>query len=170
LAQRINQALAQCDFSLCKGNIMAGNPELCLSRQAWSQRFARFVDAATPENLLASSIYFDLRVVWGPEEGCQQLRRELLRRVGDTSLFHRMLAESALRQKPPRAGLFRAFSVARKGAEKDTLDLTVQGLTPFGDAARLLALAHGVEAISTLERLRQLTQRCIIEADRKSDV
>ena len=164
LAQRINQALAQCDFSLCKGNIMAGNPELCLSRQEWSQRFARFVDAATTENLLASSIYFDLRVVWGPEEGCQQLRHELLQRVGDNSLFQRMLAENALRQKPPLGGLFRDFSVARKGAEKDTLDLKVQGLTPFVDGARLLALAHGVEAISTLERLRQLTQRGIIEA------
>ncbi len=164
LAQRINQALAQCDFSLCKGNIMASNPELCLSRQEWSQRFARFVDAATPENLLASSIYFDLRVVWGSEDGCRQLQQELLDLVGDNSLFQRMLAENALRQKPPLGGLFRDFSVARKGAEKDTLDLKVQGLTPFVDGARLLALAHGVEAISTLERLRQLTQRGIIEA------
>ncbi len=32
LAQQINQSLALCGFSLCKGNIMAGNPELCLSR------------------------------------------------------------------------------------------------------------------------------------------
>ena len=30
LAQEINQRLAQCGFTLCKGNIMAGNPELCL--------------------------------------------------------------------------------------------------------------------------------------------
>ena len=65
LAQRINQDLAQCGFSLCKGKIMAGNPELCLSRSEWARRFSAFIREATPENLLASSIYFDLRVVWG---------------------------------------------------------------------------------------------------------
>ncbi|MBW4968450.1 cyclic nucleotide-binding protein, partial [Pseudoalteromonas sp. CR1] len=37
LAQQINQSLALCGFSLCKGNIMAGNPELCLSRAEWAR-------------------------------------------------------------------------------------------------------------------------------------
>ncbi|UTW06341.1 putative nucleotidyltransferase substrate binding domain-containing protein [Pseudomonas benzenivorans] len=162
LAGEINQRLAQCGFTLCKGNIMAGNPELCLSRQEWLRRFNSFVDEATPENLLASSIYFDLRVVWGPDEGCEQLREQLLRRIADNSLFQRMMAENALRQRPP-VGRFRDFVVARKGAEKDTLDLKVQGLTPFVDGARLLALAHGIGSCNTLERLRELIARKVIE-------
>src|SRR5690606_13778031 len=29
IAREINQRLAQCGFTLCKGNIMAGHPELC---------------------------------------------------------------------------------------------------------------------------------------------
>lgn len=163
LAQEINQRLAQCGFTLCKGNIMAGNPELCLSRQEWSRRFSRFVQEATPENLLASSIYFDLRAVWGATEGCDHLREDLLQQVAGNSLFQRMLAENALRQRPP-VGMFRDFVVARSGAEKDTLDLKVQGLTPFVDGARLLALAHGVNACNTLERLRALIQQGVIEA------
>ncbi|MDP2747526.1 putative nucleotidyltransferase substrate binding domain-containing protein [Pseudomonas sp.] len=163
LAHEINLRLAQCDFTLCKGNIMAGNPELCLSRQEWSRRFSSFVQEATPENLLASSIYFDLRAVWGETEGCEQLRQGLLQQVAGNSLFQRMLAENALRQRPP-VGMFRDFVVARTGAEKDTLDLKVQGLTPFVDGARLLALAHGVDACNTLERLRALIQQGVIEA------
>ena len=163
LAQEINQRLAQCGFTLCKGNIMAGNPELCLSRQEWSRRFSSFVQEATPENLLASSIYFDLRAVWGATEGCDHLREGLLQQVAGNSLFQRMLAENALRQRPP-VGMFRDFVVARSGAEKDTLDLKVQGLTPFVDGARLLALAHGVNACNTLERLRALIQQGVIEA------
>ena len=163
LAAEINQRLAQCGFTLCKGNIMAGNPELCLSRQEWSRRFAGFIHEATPENLLGSSIYFDLRSVWGPTEGCEQLRGELLERVAGNSLFQRMLAENALRQRPP-VGRFRDFVVARSGADKDTLDLKVQGLTPFVDGARLLALANGVSAVGTLERLRALVSRGVIEA------
>jgi CBS domain-containing protein len=142
---------------------MAGNPELCLSRQEWSRRFAGFIHEATPENLLGSSIYFDLRSVWGPTEGCEHLRSELLERVAGNSLFQRMLAENALRQRPP-VGRFRDFVVARSGADKDTLDLKVQGLTPFVDGARLLALANGVGAVGTLERLRALISRGVIEA------
>ncbi|MDH4653445.1 MULTISPECIES: putative nucleotidyltransferase substrate binding domain-containing protein [unclassified Pseudomonas] len=163
LAERINQSLAQCGFELCKGGIMAGNPQLCLSRSEWSRRFASFVRDATPENLLGSSIYFDLRAVWGPTEGCAALQRELLVLVADNSLFQRMLADNALRQRPP-VGRFRDFVVARKGAEKDTLDLKVQGLTPFVDGARLLALAHGISACGTLERLRQLVEREVVDA------
>ncbi|GAA0290134.1 CBS domain-containing protein [Pseudomonas rhodesiae] len=162
LAQHINQSLALCGFSLCKGNIMAGNPELCLSRAEWARRFAAFIREATPENLLGSSIYFDLRVVWGDEQGCEVLRQGILDQVADNRLFQRMLAENALRQRPP-VGRFRDFVLTRKGGEKATLDLKVQGLTPFVDGARLLALANGIHANNTLERLRQLVVKEVIE-------
>ena len=162
LAQHINQSLALCGFSLCKGNIMAGNPELCLSRVEWARRFGAFIREATPENLLGSSIYFDLRVVWGEERGCEQLRQGILDQVADNRLFQRMLAENALLRRPP-VGRFREFVLTRKNGEKATLDLKVQGLTPFVDGARLLALANGIHANNTLERLRQLVDKAVIE-------
>jgi len=163
LAQYINQCLAQCGFTLCKGNVMAGNPDLCLSRSEWARRFAGFVREASPENLLGSSIYFDLRVVWGDEQGCEQLRQRLLDQVADNRIFQRMLAENALRQRPP-VGRLREFVLTRQGNDKAaTLDLKVQGLTPFVDGARLLALANGVGACNTLERLRQLVAKGVIE-------
>ena len=162
LAQHINQSLALCGFSLCKGNIMAGNPELCLSRVEWARRFGAFIREATPENLLGSSIYFDLRVVWGDERGCEQLRQGILDQVADNRLFQRMLAENALLRRPP-VGRFREFVLTRKHGEKATLDLKVQGLTPFVDGARLLALANGIHANNTLERLRQLVDKAVID-------
>ena len=162
IAQQINTHLAACGFTLCKGNIMAGNPDLCLSRAEWARRFAAFIREATPENLLASSIYFDLRVVWGDEQGCQQLRRSVLEQVADNRLFQRMMADNALRHRPP-VGRFREFVLERKGGDKATLDLKIQGLTPFVDGARLLALANGVQANNTLERLRQLVSLGVIE-------
>ncbi len=162
IAQQINQHLAACGFTLCKGNIMAGNPDLCLSRAEWARRFTAFIREATPENLLASTIYFDLRVVWGDEQGCEQLRRGMLGQVADNRLFQRMMADNALRHRPP-VGRFREFVLERKGGDKATLDLKIQGLTPFVDGARLLALANGVEANNTLERLRQLVALHVIE-------
>ncbi|WP_313741569.1 putative nucleotidyltransferase substrate binding domain-containing protein [Pseudomonas sp.] len=164
LARLINQQLARCGFSLCPGNVMAGNPELCLSRMEWARRFAGFVREASPESLLGSTIYFDLRAVWGDEQGCEQLRQGILAQVADNRLFQRMLAENALRQRPP-VGRLRDFVLTRQGHDKTaTLDLKVQGLTPFVDGARLLALAHGIGANNTLERLRQLAQCEVIDA------
>ncbi|MFB4392347.1 MULTISPECIES: DUF294 nucleotidyltransferase-like domain-containing protein [unclassified Pseudomonas] len=163
LAQYINQNLAQCGFTLCKGNVMAGNPALCLSRGEWARRFSGFIREASPENLLGSSIYFDLRVVWGDEAGCEQLRQGILAQVADNRIFQRMLADNALRQRPP-VGRLREFVLTRQGNDKAaTLDLKVQGLTPFVDGARLLALAHGIGANNTLERLRQLVAKDVID-------
>ncbi|MEO4048479.1 putative nucleotidyltransferase substrate binding domain-containing protein [Pseudomonas sp. CAU 1711] len=162
-ARRINQRLAECGFTLCRGEIMAGNPELCLSRREWARRFAGFVREATPEHLLGSSIYFDLRVVWGSEDGCAQLRRQLFADIVGNSIFQRMLAANALQHRPP-LGRLRDFVVARKGTEKHTLDLKVEGLTPFVDGARLLALAHGIDETNTLRRFAELVRLGVIDA------
>jgi CBS domain-containing protein len=60
-------------------------------------------------------------------------------------------------------GRFRDFVVTRKGEGKATLDLKVQGLTPFVDGARLLALAHGIATCNTLDRLRLLVENGVID-------
>jgi Predicted signal-transduction protein containing cAMP-binding and CBS domains len=98
-------------------------------------------------------------VVWGDEQGCEQLRQQLLKHVADNRIFQRMLADNALRQRPP-VGRLREFVLTRQGNDKAaTLDLKVQGLTPFVDGARLLALANGIGACNTLERLRRLVDK-----------
>ncbi|TCD22688.1 CBS domain-containing protein [Pseudomonas sp. IC_126] len=162
LAERINQDLGTCGFTLCKGNIMAGNPQLCLSRQEWRRRFSSFIRESTPENLLGSTIFFDLRAVCGSSDGCERLRSDLLEEMAENRLFQRMMAENALRHRPP-VGRFRDFVMTRKGDGKATLDLKVQGLTPFVDGARLLALANGISSTNTLDRLRQLVEKQVID-------
>ena len=163
LAREINQALDLCGFSLCRGNIMASNPELCLSRQEWLRRFAAIIHAPTAENLLNSTIYFDLRPAWGPTEGYRTLSDDLLAMIADSPLFQRMMAANAMQHRPP-IGRFRDFVVASRGEEKDTLDLKVEGLTPFVDGARILALANGIAESNTLDRLRLLADKEVIEA------
>ena len=51
------------------------------------------------------------------------------------------LATNALRNTPPLGGVFRDFRLSGDGAEENTVDLKVNGATPFVDAARILALA-----------------------------
>ena len=162
LAGHINSMLARCGFTLCPGNIMASNPELCLARHEWHRRFTQCVRSATPENLLASSIFFDFRVVWGETRGAEALFDSVLHLVADTPNFQRMLAQNALENRPP-VGFFRYFVMAGTGQDKHRIDLKTQGLAPFVDAARILALAHGIRDTGTVQRLAQLKHLRIVD-------
>jgi CBS domain-containing protein len=158
LAQRINQALADCGFPLCPGNIMAGNPECCLSEQEWRNRFARWLDQGTPEHLLKATIFFDFRPLYGDSAAVEPLRQWLLEQTARNSRFRRQLAENTLHIRPP-LGLFGEFKLRHGGEHAHTLDLKVQGLTPFVDAARLIALAHHIGETNTEERLRVAAEK-----------
>ncbi|MFN2347982.1 MAG: DUF294 nucleotidyltransferase-like domain-containing protein [Thioalkalivibrio sp.] len=157
LARRINEALDECGYPLCTGNIMASNPECCLSDTEWRERFTRWVDQGNPEHLLKSSIFFDFRVIEGNAAPVEALRDWLKGKVAGNSRFLHQMAANALRNRPP-LGLVRDFITSGDAAHPNTLDLKIQGLTPFVDGARILALAHRVDETSTLARIEALAR------------
>lgn len=152
-ADRVNGALDRVGFPLCPGNIMARNPDCCLSDREWRRRFQGWVRASTPENLLNASIFFDFRPVWGDPAPAEELRAWLLGLVADNPLFRRQMAANALRNGPPLGGMFRDFRLSGEGDEARTLDLKANGVTPFVDAARILALSRRIGATNTVARL-----------------
>lgn len=161
-ARRVNDDLAACGFSLCRGNIMAGNPALCLSVAEWEDWYQRFTESWTPKNLMYSAIFFDARAVYGDIALADALLARVRERIRVHSLFQRMLAESALERRPP-LNFFQGFVYAR-GGEKHTIDLKLQGLTPFVDAARVLCYARGLPAVNTFDRLEALQQAGMLDA------
>jgi len=153
LAHLINQSLDQVGFPLCPGNIMASNPECCLSMDEWKSRFGRWVESGTPANLLKASIFFDFRSLYGDDQPSNELRDWLFERTKKNSLFRRMLAANALSNRPP-LGVFGDFKLSQHGTHNKSIDLKLHGITPFVDAARLMALTHGLPYTNTLQRLR----------------
>jgi len=65
--------------------------------------------------------------------------------------------ENALDNRPP-LGVIRDFLVQKGGADTNTLDLKINGVTPFVDAARIFALAVGSDETNTVQRLRAAGQ------------
>ncbi len=163
LAERINRALHACGFPLCKGDIMAMNPRWCLGLEEWKRCFADWIDAGDPQALLNASIFFDFRPLWGETALADELRRWLLAKTAATPRFLHQMAANALRNRPP-LGFVRDFVVASEGEYANTLDLKLNGSTPFVDAARVFALATGVEATGTAARLRAAAARLAIPA------
>jgi CBS domain-containing protein len=136
---------------------MAGNPAWCLSAAEWRQRFADWIDTPEPAALLNAAIFFDFRPVWGERAPVAALRAWLAGYAADRSRFLLLMAQNALGNQPP-LGLVRDFIVASGGAHPGTLDLKVNGVQPFVEAARVCALAAGVAATNTLDRLREFAR------------
>lgn len=150
VALRINQAMARCGFPLCKGNIMASNPQWCLSLDEWQEVFTKWVDRGSPEALLHASIFFDFRALAGQRKLAETLRNWLARLAGGNSRFLHQMAANALRNRPP-LGVVRDFVLN----DAKRIDLKLNGLAPIVDAARIFSLATGTTQTSTIQRLRQ---------------
>ena len=168
-ARAVNEDLAACGFPLCKGNIMASNPDLCLTLEQWQRRFVAWINEPDPQALLNATIFFDFRALYGNELWSDQLRTYLLSRARDNSAFLRMMAGNALSAQPP-LGRIRDFVTDDDPVHPGTIDLKKVGARLFVDAARILSLRTGVAASSTVERLRQAGRKIGIATDETSAV
>jgi CBS domain-containing protein len=153
LATAINVALDACGFPLCKGGIMASNPRWCLSCEEWENIFSQWISRGDGEELLNASIFFDFRPLFGKAELAQNLRNWLSGKVKNNRMFLRKMVENALGNRPP-ISLLRNFLVEKRGDSQNTLNLKINGVTPFVDAARIFSLAAGSGETSTAQRLR----------------
>lgn len=161
-ARAINQALADCGFPLCDGDVMAGNPTWCLSLDEWRECFSHWIRTPEPEALLNASIFFDFRPLFGDAALAEQLRRHLTGIARGNDIFLRMMAVNAL-QAPSPLGRIKDFVTDADAG--DSLDLKKFGSRLFVDAARILALADGVAAASTIARLNGLVASGSLRAD-----
>jgi CBS domain-containing protein len=161
-AREANEALATLGFPLCKGGIMASNADWCLSEENWRQRFVQWLTEPTPEALLRANIFFDFRPLAGDASLTDRLSEWLLARTQDNKLFLRLMVANALQTEPP-LGLIRAFAVEGEGPHAGTIDLKTRGTRIFVDAARVFALAGGIAATGTAERLRIAGERMRVE-------
>jgi len=160
-ARAANDGLAELDFPLCPGNIMASNPEYCLDTIEWRAKFAGWMREPTPEALLGANIFFDFRALAGKVELAESLRAWLGNVSSENRLFLRMLVANARQAEPP-LGVIRKFRTD-DGEHAGTLDLKTHGTRIFVDAARAFALALGIGETNTSQRLRLAGRRLNIE-------
>ena len=153
-AREVNQSLDDCGYPLCKGNVMAGNPECCLTLAQWQQRFDHWIDQGSPQDLLNACIYFDFRPLVGDELLARGLRARITQRARATPRFLHQLAINSLARAVPLNWLGNIDTSTLEGHA--SLDLKLQGTAIFVDVARLYALAHGITATGTRERFEAI--------------
>lgn len=153
-ARDVNEALAECGYPLCRGGIMAGQPACSLTLREWRERFSHWIEHGAPQDLLNASIFFDLRPLAGRAEFAEGLQREVLEAARRNPRFLKQLALNALSHGAP---LNWAGAIATDDA--GAVDLKLQGTVLFVDGARIYALAHGLAATNTRERLLAVAPR-----------
>jgi CBS domain-containing protein len=154
--------------SLCKGGIMAMNPEWCVPLETWEAYFSRWIGEPNPQELLDFNIFFDFRSVAGDSGLTDTLRKTIARLLLENPSFFLLLARDALAKKlPPHfsGGIIR--DVLRTGVT--TLDLK-DAMAPLVAFSRLYALRHGVGATNTLDRLAALREMNVLKPSTADDL
>ena len=98
---------------------------------------------------MLTCVFFDLRLIHGRAALLDDLRREVLRRPRDNSIFLAYMVGNALKHRPPLT-LFGGISTVRHGDARDAIDLKHSGIVPIVDLARIYALAGGHEAVTPM--------------------
>jgi len=160
----VNRDLDRCGFPLCKGNIMASNPQWCMTLAEWKEQFSTWIRIPQPEALLNATIFFDFRALYGQAELADAMKRHLLAQTAANPMFLRAMAKNALDVEPP-LGKIRDFLTDLEPDHPGKIDLKKYGSRIFVDVARIYALASGVHNTNSVQRLRLAAQRLSIRGE-----
>lgn len=154
IAAAVNDILAECGFVYCPAEIMARNPEWCLSLSDWKQKFRRWMEQPDPQSLRYTTIFFDFR----PVDGDHILAKALAQHIQDVlqreGRFLTFLAKDAV-EAPLPLGFFKNFVLEKSGQGETRFDIKARAMLPLVDAARVLALHHRyLDSPHTADRLR----------------
>ena len=162
LGRRVSASLAEIGFERCVGDMMAANPNWCLSLREWSAALNEWVKNPNGSNLLNASTLLDRRPLAGDLELGRRLVDQTAGLVRGENLFLAFLAKAAV-DNPPPLSFFRSFVVESSGEHKDDFDIKQRAMLSLADAARVLTLGEGIgdppNTIDRYDRLREAEPR-----------
>lgn len=169
LARSVCAGLNACGYVYCPGEMMAITDTWRQPAATWRSRFEAWIDQPSPQALMQTCVFFDLRAVHGSAELLDAVRADVLHKTRDSSIFLAHLARNAVARRPPLT-LFGRLATSRTGPNRGTLDLKLSGIAPVVDLARIYALASGEAAVNTRQRLQAAAQTHQISSQGAEDL
>lgn len=158
LANRVNDIMHQCGFAYCPAEIMARNPQWCLSGKEWAALFHTWMRTPGEKEVMHANIFFDFRNIYGDRALTDQLSQVIAEELADNKIFLALMAKDAVRNPPPLS-FFRNFIVEKDGEHRDQFDIKLRAMMPLIDAARTLTLYHRqFDVKHTLDRYARLAE------------
>lgn len=148
LAGDVNDGLARCGFEPDESGVMARDHHWRMSLSAWVKVFSETYEAWDMRQAMRASVSFDFRRVAGDLDATSPLADVLLDVRDHPALLNR-IARTATEIRSPLG-----FRQRLTGP----VDVKKSALLPIENIARYYALANGVTANATLERLAAVEQ------------
>ncbi len=164
LAERLCRDLDAVGISYCNGYCMALNPLWRKSLSQWIEQITRWGRKSNFVAIRLADIFFDFQPVWGKQDLAVELRERVSGLMRNNHRFLSQMFQDKVGHNVA-LGFFGGFVTEKEErAHRGRINLKHTGTIPLVGAIRLLALREGVEATSTLERIRVLEDRGVLGA------
>jgi len=157
LSELVCDGLDQLGYVYCPGEVMALNEKWRVSLSRWKRHFDNWIDEPEPKSVMYSSIFFDIRCVYGDGKLVDSLQKYASGRAHENRIFRRFMAANVLKHRPP-LGFFRRFVQEDDGSHSEGLNLKHRGIVPITDLVRMRALESGITEANTYRRIELATE------------
>ena len=164
IAKYVNENLDKCGYSLCDGNFMASNKRWNASLDKWKEYYSDWILNTTEDAILSSSVFLDMRCLYGNTSLVKQLRSHLIEKANDNSRFLATLINISTAVAPP-LGTFRQFVLTKDGDNNPYLNIKKQAINLIIEIARVYGIAAKSESTDTYERMKAAMQHDLIKED-----
>lgn len=165
LADRMTKALDAVGLPLCDGYVMATNPVWRKTLSQWCDQVTYWMQSRSPATLRYCDIFFDFTHGFGQAGYSDQLR-DFVTEMGVRNPGFLKDMFSIEKDHTVALGWFgMLLTETDNEGRKGMINLKYNGTLPLVEAARLMALQHGIEATSTLGRLKGLREADAIDDD-----
>jgi CBS domain-containing protein len=157
---QLNEHLLALGFPRCKGDVMVSNPFWRRSVNEFKMFVKELCSSLNENDLQNLSILLDAKAVAGKLEFVDELKRYMYENfhARDDVLAH--MAKAVLNFETPLS-VFSSFVLEKKHDGK--LDIKKGGLFALVHGIRTLALQYEIDAINSLERIKELNNKGVID-------
>ncbi len=164
LAAKAVDALNQCGFALCSGNVMATNQQWRKPYKEWVSTVTYWVQEPHSEMLRNFTIFLDFRPVYGTVRLAERLKNSVFRLINESPIVLHLLARDDLSHAVP-LGIFKQFITEKSTEHKGELDIKGTALVHIVDCTRIFSIRDGITTTNTFERIAQLTANRTLPKD-----
>jgi CBS domain-containing protein len=153
-------ALAECGFPPCPGEVMVRNPLWSKTLDAYRDDFGRWLALADDNGMMNIAIFYDAEATAGDSELLRAAKSDLIELMRGERVRLARFAR-AIETFPTPIGFFNNLVTSK--AEGDALDLKKGGLFPIVHGVRALALERGLLETGTAARIVKLAESGVLD-------
>jgi signal-transduction protein with cAMP-binding, CBS, and nucleotidyltransferase domain len=165
LAVRMTETLHEVGLPLCGGGVMASNALWRKSLSQWRDQVDYWARIRSPSIARLADIFFDFRPVWGDAGLAEELREHVTVHMRTAHPFLQVMYDVQSGHRTALGWFGHLKTHDDSGHDQRGLNLKYDAGLPLVETVRLMALANGIPATSTPERINALAALGMIGSD-----